>query len=189
MKIYLIRHGKTQFNEERRYTGCLDISVSSKGLVELDNLKDELKPFDGLPIYTSSLSRTKQTANILFPNSEILGVLPFLNEMNFGDFEGKNYMELKDLANYTNWIGDIFHCKCPNGESFDEFKDRVVINFKEFVKNINNDTVFVIHGGTIQMIMSQLVNQEIPFFEWKTKNGRGYILEYVNNEIVNYTKI
>ena len=62
MKIYLLRHGQTEYNEQKRYQGTRDIPLSEKGRACLRQA--DLEPAE---VYVSPLSRAVETAQILFP--------------------------------------------------------------------------------------------------------------------------
>lgn len=189
MKIYLIRHGRTTANEQKRYSGKQDVLLSESGEKELRNIKNELSHLDGLPVFTSTLTRTMQTKEILFPSSVVKGKLPFMNETNFGEFEGKTYNDLKNDPNYRNWLTEIETAKPKGGESYQEFKRRVVPYFYEHLLHQFEDTIYVTHGGVIRTIMCELVDSTIPFFEWEIPNGKGYMLEIEQAKIQSYTKL
>ncbi len=186
MKIYLIRHGRTTANEEKRYSGKQDVLLSRNGVIELRKVKESLSHLDGTPVFLSTLTRTRQTKDILLPSSEIKGKLSFMNETNFGDFEGKTYTDLKEDKNYLRWITDVTNEVPLNGESYTVFKNRVIENFVEHIKELNQDTVYITHGGVIRMIMSQLLDTSKDFFEWSIPNGLGYMLEFNGTDFVGY---
>ena len=90
MLIVLLRHGETAYNEQHRYQGASDVPLSERGRAKLrtaDNAPDE--------VIVTPLCRTKQTAAILFPNAKQI-VCDDLREMDFGDFEGRTYDEMKN---------------------------------------------------------------------------------------------
>lgn len=188
MNIYLIRHGTTTHNEEKRYTGKTDVSLSKNGINDLLKLVSKYKSISNLPIYTSTLKRTKETAMILFPSPNIIDQLEFMNETNFGDFEGLRYEDLKNDKDYQKWINDITGEIPKNGESYQVFKNRVIKGFLKHIKSLNEDTIYVTHGGVIRIIMTTLLNHDIPFFNWDIPNGGGYKLS-LNDDVLRYEKI
>lgn len=54
-------------------------------------------------VYITPLQRTAQTARVLFPEAELV-VVKDLQEMCFGSFEGKNYVEMEHDADYQAWV-------------------------------------------------------------------------------------
>ena len=93
MELILIRHGTTQGNLEKRFVGTLDMPLAPQG----EELARKVGPT--LPrvehIYRSPLTRCRQTAELLWPGTEMT-VIDELRESDFGPFEGKNHEELKD---------------------------------------------------------------------------------------------
>ena len=80
MLIYLLRHGQTEYNAQKRYQGQRDIPLSPEGAAQLRRAD-----FDPAVVYVSTLQRTSQTARILFPEAKLVPV-DGLKEMCFGSF-------------------------------------------------------------------------------------------------------
>ncbi len=89
MLIYLLRHGQTEYNAQKRYQGQRDIPLSPEGAARLRRAD-----FDPDVVYVSTLQRTSQTARILFPEAKLVPV-DGLKEMCFGSFEGRNFIEME----------------------------------------------------------------------------------------------
>lgn len=97
--LYLIRHGKTKGNLEKRYVGRTDEPLCKAGIREMNERRSILlRSFSEegavicLPgkIYVSPMLRCRQTAKLLFPDAKQEVVADFC-EMDFGAFEYKNY--------------------------------------------------------------------------------------------------
>ena len=110
MLIVLLRHGETAYNAQRRYQGKSDIPLSARG-------RARLRAADFAPdvVFVTALCRTAQTAAAIFPGAR-QAVEDDLREMDFGDFEGKTYGELKDDPAYRAWLASGGDAACPNGE-------------------------------------------------------------------------
>ena len=67
MLIYLLRHGQTEYNAQKRYQGQRDIPLSPEGAAQLRRAD-----FDPAVVYVSTLQRTSQTARILFPEAKLV---------------------------------------------------------------------------------------------------------------------
>ena len=117
MLIYLLRHGLTEYNAQKRYQGQRDIPLSAEGLRQLRRAD-----IDPKVVYITPLQRTAQTARVLFPDAELV-VVKDLQEMCFGSFEGKNYVEMEHDADYQAWVQANCESKCPDGERKDDFSD------------------------------------------------------------------
>lgn len=166
MKITLIRHGYTEENLQKKYIGTTDVPLSENWIKSQDFDSDESVK----NVYVSEKIRTHQTAELLFPNAKQI-IIPEFNEMNFGDFENRNYIEMENDIDFQNWIAGKCENRCPNGESKLEFLNRVE---KGFIKLINEnertnkkDLKFVVHGGTIMAICTKFIKPEKDYFEWK----------------------
>ena len=107
MRVYLLRHGRTAYNDEQRYQGLRDIPLSQMG-------EEELRPVEEAPetVYVSPLSRARRTAELLFPHARQVPVEGF-REMDFGAFEGRNYKEMEHDAAYRAWVEGGCEGTCP----------------------------------------------------------------------------
>lgn len=213
-KITWIRHGMTQANGEHRYLGKTDEPLSETGIRLLQEKKKEY--FSSPPefLYTSPMKRCVQTAELLFERNPIL--IPEWKEMDFGQFEGKNYEELKDNPDYQKWIDSNGTLPFPGGEPREQFIRRSMEGFDWMMSDIliksekntriqngtetqdlkNNceteiPVVAVVHGGTIMAVLSSLTGGE--YFDFQVKNGEGYetVLEWIQGrwKITSLTKI
>ena len=102
MQILWIRHGQTQGNVERRYVGRTDEGLTADAKEKLKMRKQQGIGFEADLIYVSPMIRCRDTADLLFPEQR---KVPWdgLQETDFGDFEYKNYKELKyDRGQYSN---------------------------------------------------------------------------------------
>lgn len=175
MLIYLLRHGLTDYNAQKRYQGQRDIPLSSKGLAQL-------KEADFSPdiVYISSLQRTAQTAKVLFPHAKLVAV-DGLKEMCFGSFEGKNYIEMEHDPDYQAWVAANCESKCPDGERKEEFSNRICAAFSKLVDEAlaagQQRLVIVAHGGTQMAAMERFVLPHKDYYEWCGPNAGGFVLD------------
>ena len=75
MLIYLLRHGQTEYNAQKRYQGQRDIPLSPEGAAQLRRAD-----FDPDVVYVSTLQRTSQTARILFPEAKLVPFFPYFEQ-------------------------------------------------------------------------------------------------------------
>lgn len=192
LKLYLIRHGKTEANEKRLYCGVTDISLTKEGREELIKLKKTYSNIDGY--YTTGLKRTNETMSILFDTCNYL-VEEGFREYNFGDFEMKCYEELKNSKDYINWIEDTEgNYIIKNGESKKQYRERTKLTFKSFINKLikenKKNVILVCHGGTIGTILEEFYSNEKDLFKWQPSCGRGYVLNIlVDNENIRISSI
>ena len=174
MEIYLLRHGETQYNRERRYQGLRDIPLSPEGEESL--CQAEVFP---KAVYVSPLMRARQTAQRLFPEAEQL-VLEGLQEMDLGDFEGRTADEMAQDQAYRAWVDGNCQGKIPGGESMEAFAARTCGAFAALVEEALDRgeklLCIVAHGGTQMAVMERYARPHRPYFAWYAPNGSGYLL-------------
>ena len=186
MKIIFIRHGKTVGNLERCYIGRTDELLCDIGKNEIS----EKKYPDCDIVFTSSMKRCIQTAEIIYPDKNIIEVSD-LNECDFGDFEGKNYAELSGNTDYQEWIDSGGKMQFPNGELPENFKKRCLKAFENIVFRYKNFEVlaFVVHGGTIMSVLEKHAVPKKDYYDYQIKNGDGYITDFDGKKIIILEKI
>lgn len=176
-QIHLIRHGK--INSKGRYIGVTDIKLSDQGKFDLENLAKKYTYPRALSFYTSPLKRCIETFNILYPDVKP-DIVKELSECNFGEFEGKNILELDNNENFKNWLSDAQNIAPNGGESGKEFVYRVCKAFEDIVLNMmktgKTQAVIVTHGGVIMTLLSAYGLPKAKSFEWMVDNGLGYSL-------------
>ena len=176
MKVYLLRHGRTVFNEQHRYQGKLEIPLSDAGMAEL-----RAADFTPEVVYVSPRLRAQQTARILFPDARQV-VVEALAEMDFGDFEGRTAKEMAEDADFRAWVDGGCTGRCPNGETREEFCVRTCDAVSALVERAAADgcerLVIVAHGGTQRAVLERLSQPACAYFDVVMPNGGGYVLEY-----------
>ena len=171
MLVYLLRHGKTTYNEERRYQGVSDPPLSAAGRRALSRAK--LCPSR---VYVSPLKRAVETTELLFPEAEQIPV-PGLREMNFGRFEGRTYQEMAEDPDYQAWVAGGCVDACPGGESRSEASQRICTAFEELIDKEQEQLVVVAHGGTQMAILERYGCPERDYYQWQSTNGGGFLLD------------
>ena len=171
MTVYLLRHGRTAYNEQRRYQGRSDPPLSPAGVAEL-----RAADFTPEPVYTSPLLRARQTARILFPAAR-QEVVAALAEMDFGDFEGRSFRDMEHDAAYRAWVDSGCLAPIPNGESRALFTARIAASLRALLRTDKSDRLTIVaHGGTLMAVCSVFVDPARDYFAWQPKNGGGYLL-------------
>ena len=175
MKIWLLRHGATACNDERRYQGRLDAPLSPRGLAALRRAD-----FDPGVVYVSPMLRAKQTAAVLFPEAEPVEV-PGLREMDFGAFEGRSAEEMADDPAYRTWVAGGCAGQTPGGESRADFDRRVCGAFAALLDAAldagDEQLVILAHGGVQMAVLARYALPRRDYFEWLGPLGGGFVLE------------
>ena len=175
MLIYLLRHGLTQYNAEKRYQGQRDIPLSAAGRALLR--KADIAP---RTVYITPLCRTRQTAEVLFPQAELVPV-DGLKEMCFGSFEGRNYIEMEHDPDYLAWVAANCESPCPDGERKSDFTARICSTFSALVDKALADgeelLVILAHGGTQMAAMERYAQPHKDYYAWCAPNAGGFVLD------------
>ncbi len=193
IELTLIRHGSTKGNEEKRYIGRTDESLSEKGIAIISSKKTVFNNCDLL--FSSPMKRCIQTAEIIFPNVNPI-IVDEMREMDFGNFEGKNYKELSDNKDYGKWVDSGCRGKIPGGEDLDGFVKRIMTGLEKCLKCCKEknkkevsdiSATAIVHGGVIMAVLSSLTDND--FFDYQVKNGEGYLLIFEDDKLTSYMKI
>lgn len=147
-RLCLIRHGQTDWNLEGRYQGQSDVPLNQNGLVQAESLIENLDGRTFAAIYSSDLTRARQTAE---PIAKRLGIQvrlePRLREINQGEWEGVLVEDIK--ARYAEiWSQrtvDPASVRPPGGETVGEVAERV---------HAALDDIARLHPGGIVLVVS-----------------------------------
>lgn len=150
--IYLVRHGQTEFNRERRIQGRFDSPLTELGVRQAQAvaglLKDLIREADGWRIVSSPLGRAASTAQIA---GQRLG-LPVelddrLREISWGPHDGRLRAELEaelpDTFARTSWAFDV-----PDGETYEDVAARVASWLADLPPEPERRIIAVSHGVT-----------------------------------------
>lgn len=159
MRIYLIRHGQTDWNVAKKIQGVTNIPLNETGIDQAKKVGDmffekkDVYPVD--VIYSSYLDRARVTAETLADRLGLSAtVFEGFHELNLGGFEGLSWpeVEVKYGPVYDKWYKDRQYAKIPDGgEAYND----AYLRCREAVRKIvqlNPDAkgiAVVSHGGTI----------------------------------------
>ncbi len=170
--ITWIRHGWTKWNSQQRYLGQTDVSLSQEGRNSLMKKRSEfVMPFNRY--FVGNQKRCIETAEIL-GSSLNWEVIPEWTEIDFGDFEGKNYQELSGKPDYQAWIESNGELPFPGGESRQDFIHRSMQGFHRIEEQLLTEEkiLAVVNGGTIMAVLSE--RSGLPYFHFQVGIEKGY---------------
>ena len=160
MKLYVARHGQTEYNAQNRVCGVTDLPLTETGLAQADVLAQQVNDKDIGVIIASPLIRAQQTAQAV---SKALGIDVItdsrITEQNYGIFEGVDRKDEKFLAGKSQ-----FAFRYPQGESMMQVAARVYPFIDEIKqKYAHKNVLLVCHGGVCRVIKSyfeDMTNEE-----------------------------
>ncbi len=176
-RLTLIRHGRTDANDNGIYIGRTDYPLSEKGAAELTNKMDAFIYPSVAKVYSSPLRRCTETAEILFPDKDIM-CIDHLIEMNLGKFDGKSAAELIDLPEFKEWLKGGAECAPPEGENIQDVQLRIfkalALIIQDMMENDLRHCAVVTHGGIITNMIAGFGIPKIDPQELQADFGEGY---------------
>jgi alpha-ribazole phosphatase len=155
--LWLVRHGETAWNRERRFQGARDVELSARGREQAAALARALSGHRFAAVYTSPLGRTRETAAAC---GEVLGLVPTeapdLREVGLGDWEGMTVDAVveRDRDRYWRWLTTPAESPPPGGEPMEGFQRRVTRALHGLAARHREDAVLAVtHGGAIAVAL------------------------------------
>ena len=162
--IYLLRHGATESNLEKRYIGQTDISLSNLGRRQARWWQEALSSTKFDAIYSSDLRRAVDTAQIVAAaQTAEIQITSQLREINLGDWDGVDMPEIKEKYPdaWKRRGHQIDRFRPPKGESFQDLQNRIL----QLVDSIDfdrvNNILMVSHAGVNRVILCRVLNKPL----------------------------
>lgn len=159
IRLLLVRHGETSWNQQRKLQGQQDVALSVEGRQHAQALANWVLREKPGWVVTSALRRTVETADQL--GVPICHSDARLNEAHLGQWEGKlsAQIRIESAHNYAAWRAGRF--TPPEGESFTSLTQRVVAAVGDAVTiatKVAADSVLIVtHGGPIRAFLAATV--------------------------------
>ncbi len=149
-KLYVVRHGQTEWNVLKKMQGSIDIPLNENGIAQAEQTKNNLKNIDFDIILCSPLARARQTAQTINKEKNLNIIFDDrLRERNYGEFEGAS----KASFNYNDFWAYNKNLKYQKAENVQDFFGRIS-DFLDDIKNKypNKSVLVVCHAGVIKAI-------------------------------------
>ncbi len=183
MKIYVTRHGQTDYNKKRMMQGRSDIPLNEVGIAQATARRKMLGNIKFDAVYSSPLIRAVKTAQIIgnVSEDEIIKDERII-EANFGKYELMNYYGT-GIPMMLYWsFPEIF--KAPEGvETIQEMIDRTSSFLKELEQKDYENVLVACHGGIIRPIRGYLENKKSGII-WRPrpKNCEIFVYECIDGK-------
>jgi uncharacterized phosphatase len=173
--LYLVRHGETDWNAQRRIQGTTDIPLNDMGRGQARTTADLLARREWDSVVSSPLSRAYETASII-SDRLVLGApqaIDALVERNYGEAEGLNWQQIE-----ARYPGDTV---VPGRESHAQVADRVIPALISLARQHQGESLVVVsHGGVIRSVLNAV---EPHFRVGAITNGSIHSFEYVDGSL------
>ena len=177
MRVWFMRHGETQANKNGTWQGQTDVPLSQRGIAQAVKLRDSLARVKFDKVYSSDLSRAKNTAELSIPGAEI-EALRELREVDVGSLAGTSFLNMSETL--LSSIKDGF--ALYGGEAYSDLKNRAASFLNKLEKeNAENAAVFT-HGGVIRILFSIITGIPFPSGSMISDNCMIAIVEYAGGK-------
>ena len=165
--IFLLRHGETLWNKERRIMGRLEIPLNRMGALQARRVAKIAPLLEIDAIYSSPLKRAVQTAYILSKGSDLpVKIDPDLTEFAFGRWEGWEFQKLIKDKTYRRFLKDPLNTSVPGEETIRDVQKRGLKALRRAVKEFpKGRLLFVSHGDVIRAIVCHYL--QLPLMEFR----------------------
>ena len=187
-KIFLVRHGETEFNRLGIVQGSgVDKELNDLGRKQAEQFFSAYSSENFDHVYISALQRTRQSVQGFLDLGIPYTVVPELNEISWGVFEGKQQVdtERKEYWGVVNsWKDGDYDAKIAGGESAREMQACQMKIVERVFKNESENTILVcMHGRAMKSMLCTLLNQPLSTMETFEHSNLGlYLLEYTNGK-------
>ena len=185
LKLYIVRHGETEWNVIKRFQGQLNTPLTEKGMEKLRKTGKKLENVLFDEVYTSELGRTVASAEIIlnenngYKNNKLeLKKLAELNEVYFGVWQGLTYEEvfLKYPEEGNNYFYNVKNYKAENveAEKLEDALERFLKGINKILDSHESGNILVVtHGTVFEMFMNYVANDSIFDIDERTLMGNG----------------
>jgi probable phosphoglycerate mutase len=172
-KVYLLRHGETEWSLNGRHTGVTDIPLTENGRKLARQLQPILAREKFVTVFTSPLQRARDTCDLAG-----LGTLASIDrdlmEWNYGEYEGLTTDQIRQTK--PDW--SVFRDGCPGGESPPEVSvraDRIVSR----VRAVDGNVALFSHGHILRVLAARWINLSASY-------GENFLLDTATLNVLGY---
>ncbi len=176
MKIFFLRHAKTESNIHNRWQGRSDLDLSTEGLEQLKELESLNHSFD--IVFTSPMKRAQKTANVFKNNQNKIIIDERLIERDFGNLEFKDAQ-----PNHKNMLSN-WSLNTDLDQNVEKIQDMYYKRIKPFIIDIKNQ--YENSNKKILIVSHSWVGRLISFFCSSEKNESLIYVAPVNAKLYEY---
>lgn len=172
-RIYVIRHGETEWSLSGQHTGVTDIPLTENGRNQARLLRPMLAKESFSLVLTSPLQRAKETCTLSGLGDQAEED-PNLMEWNYGDYEGVTSEHIHEHT--PGWL--IFNDGAPKGETPAQVgarADRVIAK----IQSVHGDVAVFAHGHILRVLVARWL--DLP-----PQAGRSFLLDTGTLNILGY---
>lgn len=178
MKLYLVRHGQTDWNLQDKIQGWADVPLNDAGIKQAERLRDQLHKKNIIPdkVYASPLQRVRSTAKIITDGKQQIIIDERLMERNVGELEGRLCREFFDFE--IDFLDPKLNSGAHDVEPIRDFRARADAFLQDLKISHDQDAEILVVSSNglmkqLHMLISGVIPEETPNFQ----NGEVYEYE------------
>lgn len=189
LKLYIVRHGQTEWNVLEKFQGQLNSPLTERGIEKVGKIGKELENVKFEAVYTSELGRTIGTAEIILEKNNFekkkniekrlkLKKLPELNEIYFGEWQGMDFKEifLKYPKEAHSYFYDVKNYTAKNikGEELKDGLGRFLKGIEKIRTKYKSGNILIItHGTVLELFLNHIQNKKFYDLDERKLIGNG----------------
>lgn len=189
LKLYIVRHGQTEWNVLEKFQGQLNSPLTPEGIEKVKETAKELKDIKFKAGYTSQMGRTIATAEMILENNKYeqektsdqklkLQKLPELNEIHFGKWQGLTFKEtfVKYPKEAHNYFYDVknYNAKNIKGEELKDGLERFLKGLEKIREEQKSGNILIVtHGTVLELFFNHIQNREADDLDERKLIGNG----------------
>lgn len=163
-RVYLIRHGITDWHRERRVLGQRDIGLNPHGIAQAHKLASLLHEIPIGEVVSSPMLRAVQTGEIIATQFGIeVARDPRLADFRVGKWEGMSYDEVSASPEYQRFLADPMSERIPGGENLGQVRDRAISAVEQVLEDApaGESVAIVTHAGIVRVILAHYLGTQL----------------------------
>ena len=176
MKLYIVRHGQTDWNAKRVMQGNTDVPLNEVGIEQAHNIRKSLEN-EVIDICISSpLKRAYKTASIICNDNVDIKTDVRLEERELGELEGKSV----DLYNSKMYWNYSLNSNAQGVESIQDLFSRVISFYEDLKEKYNDETVLIVAHGAVVRALHFVIkgyHKDTHFLEFDVPNCKVFAYE------------
>jgi broad specificity phosphatase PhoE len=172
-RVYLLRHGETEWSLNGRHTGVTDVPLTENGRIAARRLEPILAKETFALILSSPLRRARETCELAGLGKQA-NVEPDLIEWNYGEYEGLKTEQIR--LTRPGW--SVFRDGCPGGETPEQVAsraDRIIVK----VRDTEGNVALFAHGHILRVLAARWIHLSASY-------GEHFLLDTATLNVLGY---
>jgi phosphoserine phosphatase len=156
LRLFVVRHGETEWVRERRFAGSRDIPLTAAGRGQCAAVARALASATVAAVYASPLERARASAEVIAtPHGLPVRIVPAFSEMTFGSWEGltRDEARARDPEAWAQWRSAPHLLKLAGGETIAEVAARVTAGVEALQAAHDGQTVVLVSHGVVARVI------------------------------------